>query len=75
VTEAAVPSPRPVEAGPATNRDRVAAAVAAGARTAKDVAEATGLNKGTVSREIKALVQAGAVRKTDGGLVAGEVSA
>ncbi|MFC8278156.1 MarR family transcriptional regulator [Streptomyces sp. NPDC057271] len=71
----AVPAQRPTEAAPATNRDRVFAAVTAGAHTAKDVAEATGLNKGTVSRELKALVEAGSVRRTDDGLVLGEVSA
>lgn len=66
----------PVQAGPVTNRDRVLAAVREGARTPKDVTAATGLNKGTVSREIKALVQSGAVaRSEDGTLAAGEVSA
>jgi S-DNA-T family DNA segregation ATPase FtsK/SpoIIIE len=70
------PATPAVDAG--TNRDRVLAAVRGGARTAKDVAAATGLNKGTVSREVKALVTAGAlVRAEDGTLTAaaGEVSA
>lgn len=68
----------PVSAAPVTNRDRVLSAVRDGARTAKEVTEATSLNKGTVSREIKALVQSGAVvRSEDGTLAAaaGEVSA
>ncbi|RAJ28915.1 S-DNA-T family DNA segregation ATPase FtsK/SpoIIIE, partial [Kitasatospora sp. SolWspMP-SS2h] len=71
--------PVPAEPAPAvTNRDRVFAAIRSGARTAKAVTEATGLNKGTVSREVKALTEAGSIRKTDDGLVvaaAGEVSA
>lgn len=50
-----------------TNRDRVLAAVVAGARTAKAVTEATGINKGTVSRELRALVKDGAVRKDQDG--------
>ena len=61
-----------------SNRDRVMAAVRAGAFTARAATEATGLNKGTVSREVKALVEAGAlVRAEDGTLAiaAGEVSA
>ncbi|MQS18062.1 ArsR family transcriptional regulator [Streptomyces kaniharaensis] len=53
---------------PLTNRDRVLAAVRDGARTPKDVTEATGLNKGTVSRELKALTEAGTVRRADKGL-------
>jgi S-DNA-T family DNA segregation ATPase FtsK/SpoIIIE len=66
------PAPAPV----ASNRDRVAAAVADGACTAAAVATETGLNKGTVSREIKALVKDGAVlRAEDGTLTAGEVAA
>ncbi|MFG2637101.1 type IV secretory system conjugative DNA transfer family protein [Streptomyces sp. NPDC048362] len=54
----------PAPSGAATNRDRVLAAVQAGARTAKDVADATGLNKGTVSREIKNLVASGDLHRT-----------
>ncbi|MGW1496822.1 type IV secretory system conjugative DNA transfer family protein [Streptomyces sp. NPDC002402] len=64
-------------AGEVTNRDRVLAAVVAGARNAKAVTEATGLNKGTVSREIKALVQSGELSRTEDGSLttAQEVSA
>ncbi|MGW3938469.1 ATP-binding protein [Streptomyces phaeochromogenes] len=70
-------SPRPLHlvkgtaapSGTASNRDKVLTAVQSGARTAKDVADATGLNKGTVSREIKALTTGGTlVRTTDGRL-------
>ncbi|MFH9583505.1 ATP-binding protein [Streptomyces globisporus] len=62
----------------ATNRDRVLEAVRSGARTAAAVATATGLNKGTVSREIKALTAAGSVRRSDDGtltIAAGEATA
>lgn len=66
----------PAAAGAASNRDRVLTAVQAGARTAKDVAEATGLNKGTVSREIKALTASGALLRTaDGRLLPGREAA
>lgn len=64
-----------------TNRDRVRAAIEAGSRTVADVALVTGLNKGTVSKAVKALVQdAEIVRAEDGSLSvatteAGEVSA
>ncbi|RZU29474.1 S-DNA-T family DNA segregation ATPase FtsK/SpoIIIE [Streptomyces sp. BK022] len=62
--------------GALSNRDKVLAAVQAGARTAKDVADATGLNKGTVSREIKSLVASGAlVRSADGRLLPGQQAA
>lgn len=55
-----------------TNRARVESAVKDGARTGKDIAEATGLHKGTVSREVKALVDSGAlVRDGDELAVAG----
>jgi S-DNA-T family DNA segregation ATPase FtsK/SpoIIIE len=70
--------PAPPEAAPATNRDRVLQAVRQGSTTAKAVVEATGLNKGTVSREVKALVEAGALTRTEDGTLAataGEVSA
>ncbi|MEU5164592.1 FtsK/SpoIIIE domain-containing protein [Streptomyces sp. NPDC020875] len=78
-TEAApaVPEPRTTPAG-TTNRDRVLSAIRDGARTAKDVGTVTGINKGTVSREIKALVKAGAVVRDEDGTLsasAGEVSA
>jgi DNA-binding transcriptional ArsR family regulator len=70
--------PAPPETAPATNRERVLQAVRDGSRTARAVVEATGLNKGTVSREVKALVEAGAVRRAEDGTLtaaAGEVSA
>ncbi|MFF8281073.1 MarR family transcriptional regulator [Streptomyces lateritius] len=80
-TGAAVPSPRPIEAGPVTNRDRVLAAVREGARTGRDITDRTGLNKGTVSKLVKALVEAGELAKAADGTItatttqAGEVSA
>ncbi|MCI0387048.1 ATP-binding protein [Streptomyces sp. CNQ085] len=59
-----------------TNRDKVLAAVRDGATANAEIVAATGLNKGTVSREVKALIKAGAVRRAeDGTLTAGEVSA
>ncbi|MFH9118762.1 ATP-binding protein [Streptomyces globisporus] len=62
--------------GIASNRDKVLGAVQAGARTAKEVADATGLNKGTVSREIKALTAAGALQRTaDGRILPGQQAA
>ncbi|MGW3546122.1 helix-turn-helix domain-containing protein, partial [Nocardia niigatensis] len=74
-----------VEAAPAaepvSNRDRVLAAVRNGARTNRDVVDRTGLNKGTVSKLVKALVESGELVKDDsaGLLLAGggaeEVSA
>ncbi|MGQ4328811.1 ATP-binding protein [Streptomyces hayashii] len=70
VKESATPS------GALSNRDKVLAAVQAGARTAKDVADRTGLNKGTVSREIRALTADGAVHRTaDGRLLPGQQAA
>ncbi|MFG2632648.1 ATP-binding protein [Streptomyces sp. NPDC048362] len=60
-------TPAPPDA--ATNRDKVLAAVQSGARTARDVADATGLNKGTVSREIKALTANGALHRADDGML------
>lgn len=72
-----LPAPAaPVELG--TNRDRVLAAVRGGAVTNRAVTDATGINKGTVSREVKQLLDAGQlVRAADGtlALAAGEVSA
>ncbi|MGI5457863.1 type IV secretory system conjugative DNA transfer family protein [Streptomyces sp. CA-249302] len=66
----------PAPAGAATNRDKVLDAVQSGARTAKGVADATGLNKGTVSREIKALTANGALHRTaDGRLLPGSQAA
>ncbi|KFK91559.1 hypothetical protein IX27_00625 [Streptomyces sp. JS01] len=62
--------------GIASNRDKVLGAVQAGARTAKEVADATGLNKGTVSREIKALTTSGALQRTaDGRILPGQQAA
>jgi hypothetical protein len=65
---------------PATNREKVAAAIRAGAKTGADVALITGINKGTVSREVKALVTDGEIVKAEDGTLsaatqAGEVSA
>lgn len=77
-------SPRPLHlvketaapTGALSNRDKVLAAVQAGARTAKDVADRTGLNKGTVSREIRALTADGSVHRTaDGRLLPGRQAA
>lgn len=80
---APVPAPVPAESVPApaapagaTNRDRVLDAIRDGARTARDVTDRTGLNKGTVSKAVAQLVDAGAVaRAADGSLTAREVSA
>ncbi|MCI3240188.1 MULTISPECIES: FtsK/SpoIIIE domain-containing protein [Streptomyces] len=55
--------------GTETNRDRVLRAVHDGARTLRDVTDRTGINKGTVSREIKALTSAGDLRKSDDGML------
>ncbi|GAA3909187.1 hypothetical protein [Streptomyces lannensis] len=66
----------PAQTGPVSNRDKVLAAVVDGARTARDITDRTGLNKGTVSREVKALIASGSlVKGADGMLTAGEVSA
>ncbi|MFR0353408.1 FtsK/SpoIIIE domain-containing protein [Streptomyces sediminimaris] len=54
---------------PETNRDRVLRAVHDGARTLRDVTDRTGINKGTVSREIKALTTTGDLRKSDDGML------
>ncbi|GGV75511.1 ATP-binding protein [Streptomyces massasporeus] len=70
VKETAAPS------GALSNRDKVLAAVQAGARTARDVVDRTGLNKGTVSREIRALTADGSVHRTvDGRLLPGQQAA
>ncbi|MER5371448.1 ATP-binding protein [Streptomyces sp. NPDC002722] len=75
---AEVPTPRP-EAAPVSNRDKVIGAVADGARTNRDVSDRTGINKGSVSKLVKALVDSGdLVKDPDHGLVLGgaeEVSA
>ncbi|TQL14672.1 FtsK/SpoIIIE domain-containing protein [Streptomyces sp. SLBN-134] len=68
-------------AAPASNRDKVTAAIGAGATTQADIALITGINKGSVSRTVGSLVKDGIVVKaTDGALSlaatqAGEVSA
>ncbi len=64
----AVPS-APATPGAESNRDRVLRAVHDGARTLRDITDRTGINKGTVSREIKALTSAGALRRGDDGLL------
>ncbi|MFJ7964412.1 FtsK/SpoIIIE domain-containing protein [Streptomyces sp. NPDC096324] len=68
VKESATPD-GPVSASAETNRDRVLRAVHEGARTLRDVTDATGINKGTVSREIKVLTASGDVRKNDDGML------
>ncbi|MFF3265317.1 ATP-binding protein [Streptomyces sp. NPDC002932] len=73
--EAAVTAPA---AEPVTNRGRVLGAVAAGARTNRDIVDRTELNKGTVSKVVKALITDGELAKLDDGQVviaAGAVSA
>ncbi|MFD6419957.1 FtsK/SpoIIIE domain-containing protein [Streptomyces sp. NPDC060194] len=68
----------PAQTGPVSSRDRVLVAVRDGARTGREVADRTGINKGTVSKAVKALVDAGELlRAEDGSLStpAGEVSA
>lgn len=60
---------RPAPAASATNRDRVLKAVHDGARTPRAITDRTGINKGTVSREIKALTATGALRKNDDGML------
>lgn len=59
----------PAVAGTETNRDRVLKAVYDGARTARDIVDRTGIHKGTISREIKALISAGSLRKADDGML------
>ena len=61
------PTAPTVPAAGVTNRDRVLDAIRDGARTARDVTDRTGLNKGTVSKAVTQLVDAGAVvRAADG---------
>jgi S-DNA-T family DNA segregation ATPase FtsK/SpoIIIE len=74
------PPPRPAApTEPTTNRDKVLTAVRDGARTGRDIADRTGLNKGTVSKLVKALVESGdLVKDADAGLKLGggkEISA
>ncbi|WP_405822055.1 FtsK/SpoIIIE domain-containing protein [Streptomyces sp. NBC_00838] len=74
VPAASVSSP----AGPVSNRDRVLHAVRDGARTGRDICDRTGINKGTVSKVVKAAVESGdVVKAADGSLhiAAGEVAA
>lgn len=70
----------PAAEAPATNREKVAAAIRSGAKTGADVALITGINKGTVSREVKSLVTDGEIVRAEDGTLsaatqAGEVSA
>jgi S-DNA-T family DNA segregation ATPase FtsK/SpoIIIE len=65
-------------ATPVTNRTRVLDAVRDGARTNRDIVDRTGINKGSVSKLVKALVESGELTKLDDGQVviaAGQVSA
>lgn len=72
---AAVPPAKP------TNREKVAAAIGAGARTVADVALVTGINKGSVSKAVKQLLDAGEITRSEDGVLsvvtaqAGAVSA
>jgi S-DNA-T family DNA segregation ATPase FtsK/SpoIIIE len=68
VKEQAAPAAAPTPTAE-TNRDRVLKAVHDGARTLRDITDRTGINKGTVSREIKALTAAGSLRKSDDGML------
>ncbi|MFE6430851.1 FtsK/SpoIIIE domain-containing protein [Streptomyces rochei] len=74
---AAVPT-QPTKAP--TNREKVAAAIGTGATTVADVANVTGINKGSVSKLVKQLLDAGQIRKAEDGALSvvaqvGEVSA
>ena len=68
---ATAPEPKSAPAGAPTNRDRVLDAVrsASGPISQKDIAEATGVDKGGVSRAVAALVKAGELAKTASGIV------
>ncbi|MFF3178224.1 MarR family transcriptional regulator, partial [Streptomyces sp. NPDC057900] len=67
--EAAVTAPA---AEPVTNRSRVLGAVAAGARTNRDIVDRTEINKGSVSKLVKALLETGdLVKDPDAGLILG----
>ncbi|MFJ9415112.1 FtsK/SpoIIIE domain-containing protein [Streptomyces sp. NPDC101227] len=66
---AAATASAPASTGAQTNRDRVLRAVHDGARTLRDITDRTGINKGTVSREIKTLTTTGALRKSDDGML------
>ncbi|MFG2746490.1 FtsK/SpoIIIE domain-containing protein [Streptomyces chartreusis] len=67
VKESATPASAP--GGAETNRDRVLRAVQGGARSVRDIADRTGINKGTVSREIKTLTTSGALHRADDGML------
>ncbi|MEV0581251.1 ATP-binding protein [Streptomyces sp. NPDC050392] len=70
--EAAVEAPASTPAAPVSNRDRVLHAVRDGARTNRDVIDRTGINKGSVSKLLKALIESGdVVKDADAGLVLG----
>jgi S-DNA-T family DNA segregation ATPase FtsK/SpoIIIE len=63
-----------------SNREKVAAAIGAGAKTQADVALITGINKGSVSKAVAALVKDGTVLKAEDGALSlapqsGQVSA
>ncbi|MFD3716632.1 ATP-binding protein [Streptomyces sp. NPDC058677] len=67
-----VPAARAEAAGPVNNRDKVLHAVRDGARTNRDVVDRTGINKGSVSKLVKALLESGElVKDADAGLVLG----
>jgi S-DNA-T family DNA segregation ATPase FtsK/SpoIIIE len=74
----AAPAPVAPAAAP-TNRDRVLAAIETGSRTQADIVAVTGINKGSVSKAVRALVDAGEVARAEDGTLsaaqAGEVSA
>ncbi|MFE0873251.1 FtsK/SpoIIIE domain-containing protein [Streptomyces rochei] len=83
----APPATEPAAAVPAqptakpTNREKVKVAIGAGAKSVADVALITGINKGSVSKCVKQLVEAGEVDRSEDGVLtvaatqAGEVSA
>lgn len=78
----APPQETPAAAIPAqpTNRDKVRAAIGAGAKSVADVALITGINKGSVSKAVKSLVEAGEIARAEDGALSvptqvGEVSA
>ncbi|MFE3560606.1 FtsK/SpoIIIE domain-containing protein [Streptomyces sp. NPDC059193] len=67
-----VPAAGAEAAAPASNRDRVLHAVRDGARTNRDVVDRTGINKGSVSKLVKALLESGElIKDADAGLVVG----
>lgn len=72
-----VPAPRAEETAagtvvPITNRQKVLDAIRDGARTNRDVIDRTGINKGSVSKLIKGLIESGdVVKDVDAGLILG----